>query len=121
MRLFTVLVILFAQLAAQLNLLMVHSRYLLQKKYYSEVLCENKAKPLMHCAGRCALGKEMNEEQQRQEKMPVRSEFKQEYIPVSLCESVLPLSPLAVTYGFPPLANPVAIDTGKFVFQPPEV
>jgi hypothetical protein len=29
-------------------------------KYYSEVLCENKARPEMHCNGSCAIAKELS-------------------------------------------------------------
>lgn len=35
--------------------------YVLHKKYYAEVLCENKDKPMMHCNGKCHLKKEIKE------------------------------------------------------------
>ncbi|HHH54434.1 MAG TPA: hypothetical protein ENK91_12305 [Bacteroidetes bacterium] len=33
----------------------------MHKKYYAEVLCENKDKPMMHCNGKCHLKKEIKE------------------------------------------------------------
>jgi hypothetical protein len=36
--------------------------YLVNQKYYTEVLCENKAKPKMNCHGKCHLMKEMKEQ-----------------------------------------------------------
>jgi len=35
--------------------------YVLHKKYYAEVLCKNKDKPMMHCNGKCHLKKEIKE------------------------------------------------------------
>jgi len=41
--------------------------YVLHKKYYAEVLCENKDKPKMHCNGKCHLKKELKQAQQESE------------------------------------------------------
>lgn len=37
--------------------MLVH--YWINLNYYTEVLCENKDKPMMHCNGKCALSKEL--------------------------------------------------------------
>lgn len=38
--------------------------YILHKKYYAEVLCKNKDKPMMHCNGKCHLKKELKEQEE---------------------------------------------------------
>jgi dynactin complex subunit len=49
---------------------MLFLHYVMNKSYYATVLCENKAKPKMHCNGHCRLAKELKE-QEKQEKLPL--------------------------------------------------
>ena len=60
--------------------------YVLHKKYYAEVLCQNKDKPMMHCNGKCHLKKEIkaqNNDQNPNKPVPIPQNRK-EIFPVIL-------------------------------------
>lgn len=42
--------------------------YELNKDYIAKVLCENKAKPMMHCNGKCFLAKKIKQAEEEQQK-----------------------------------------------------
>ncbi len=68
-------------------------QYQFNKKYYAEVLCENKAKPKMNCNGKCALSKKLQKQEQEQQKTTGQSskeKFETAYylMPQSLCSLV---------------------------------
>jgi len=83
--------------------------YLLHKKYYSEVLCENKDKPGMHCNGKCHLKKELKEKENNQNNpnspVPIPNTSKEKY-PVLInifTENIIlkKLSKYSMIYLFP--------------------
>lgn len=109
-----------ATLACQLNLLLVHGRYLVNKEYYSQVLCENRSKPDLECEGRCALQKELNEEQTSPRHNATFPEYKLECIPTAPL-SAWPLQLwLPTDCCFAPLNEPVAVQYFPIELQPPE-
>jgi hypothetical protein len=58
------------------------SNYLVQYKYYVDVLCENKNKPELKCNGKCQLAKELKtvDEEPLKQELPQRSNDKTEDI-----------------------------------------
>jgi hypothetical protein len=52
------------------------SNYLVQYKYYVEVLCENKNKPELKCNGKCHLAKELKTVEEDPEKPELPQRFK---------------------------------------------
>jgi hypothetical protein len=58
------------------------SNYLVQYKYYVDVLCENKNKPELKCNGKCQLAKELKtvDEEPLKPELPQRSNDKTEDI-----------------------------------------
>lgn len=62
-------IILFSILVNTLGQTILLANYVLNKSYYATVLCENKAKPQMHCEGKCHLKKELKK-QSEEEKNP---------------------------------------------------
>ena len=69
--------------------------YAINYEYVSTVLCENKAKPEMHCNGKCHLKKELKKatEQDNKEKKS---------IPSSSDDNVIENTPATVIYNYPP-------------------
>lgn len=57
------LCVLFAYLLLVIQPAIPFLHYTFQKDYYAQILCVNKAKPSMHCEGKCALKKEIKEKQ----------------------------------------------------------
>lgn len=48
----------------------IMARYMVQQKYYAEVLCKNKDVPSMECKGKCQLMKELKDSEPVSEKEP---------------------------------------------------
>lgn len=46
---------------------MYNAAYLLNKDYIGNVYCENKAKPQIHCNGKCYLAKQQQKEQKQEQ------------------------------------------------------
>ena len=47
--------------------LLVLANYEINKEYIANNLCENKAKPKMHCDGKCHLAKELKKEEKKEQ------------------------------------------------------
>jgi hypothetical protein len=60
------------------SVVLIH--YLFNRQYYATVLCENKAKPELHCNGKCQLMKELkaNEKKEKSPASPIKE--KQEMV-----------------------------------------
>lgn len=69
-RLLTI-VLLTAVVALQLgNRWIIYASFKANQAYIAKELCENKAKPQMHCNGRCHLKKQLAKEQEQERKDP---------------------------------------------------
>lgn len=69
-RLLTI-VLLTAVVALQLgNRWIIYASFKANQAYIAKELCENKAKPQMHCNGRCHLKKQLAKEQEQERKAP---------------------------------------------------
>jgi len=77
MRLFISILLCTAMLLQVMSKTIIASEFALNEKFISETFCENKAKPMMHCNGKCYLKKEMNADEKRQ--APVNSLLKEKF------------------------------------------
>lgn len=69
-RLLTI-VLLTAVVALQLgNRWIIYASFKANQAYIAKELCENKAKPQMHCNGRCHLKKQLAKQQEQERKAP---------------------------------------------------
>lgn len=96
--------------------------------YYSDTSsyaqkCENKAKPKMHCNGKCQMMKKLKEEQKKEERNPERkAENKNEYIVSS--KSFFPSVPRIFFYeklSYPELTVSREVKISATVFHPPSI
>ena len=58
--------------------------YKLNQAYYTERLCENKAKPSLHCHGQCYLSKQLKQAEEGGKKSLKLIKEKEEYIPINV-------------------------------------
>ena len=58
----------FIMLFTSLNKLVYYAGYALNKNYIAKVLCENKAKPKLHCNGKCFLAKQLKQAEKNEQK-----------------------------------------------------
>ncbi len=80
---FSVLLI-FATLSAGFTKLFIYAGYELNKDYIAKTLCVNKAKPTMHCNGKCYLTKKIKQAEhteQKQEKSSYKRFFVEAFMP----------------------------------------
>lgn len=67
-------------LLSSLGQSVIYVHYLVNKNYYATVLCENKAKPKMHCNGKCHMMKELKEQEKKEQSPSTPVKEKQETI-----------------------------------------
>ena len=60
------ILLLFCVLVSTLSKSLLLAHYAANLNYYEKVLCENKAKPVMKCSGKCQLKKEMTNDDKKQ-------------------------------------------------------
>jgi hypothetical protein len=101
------------------------SNYLVQYKYYVEVLCENKNKPELKCNGKCHLAKELKtvEEDPEKPELPQRFIYKTEDIFLVDHSSNFISSELTYNINSYSNYNPpfLGFCFKKKIFQPPEL
>lgn len=83
--------------------------------------CENKAKPIMHCNGKCQMMKKLKQEEKKDEQNPERkSENKNEIVLSS--KSFYPLLHFFIDEQkiyFPSISSGKAIKMPRFLLRPP--
>ena len=84
--------------------------------------CVNKARPQLHCDGRCYFAKKLKQEQERENKAPNTLKEKLDMLPLAL-RGLVPAAPVRYGRGpsgyaaCPPAWSPTS--PGRDVFQPP--
>ncbi len=71
---FTVIAVFVLQIVAKFSILV---NYAVNKEYIAKAFCENKAKPILHCNGKCHLKKQL-EKQEKKEK-PTSTSAKEKF------------------------------------------
>ena len=89
MRSFIALLLASAFLFQSTSKLFIVAHYALNKDFIAKNLCENKAKPQMHCNGKCHLKKQLQKEDKKEGSVPVSSKEKFEIQLFSEKQSIL--------------------------------
>ncbi len=115
------IIILFAAFAVQ-----TFDKALIVFNYYSNTVsfaknCENKAKPMMHCNGRCQMMKKLKQEENKEKQNPGRrNDNKDEIVYYSKKQFDLQPFNTLVVITFPHFNNGVTSDIAFSFFQPPK-
>ena len=64
----TSILLIFLTLSSSVTRLVCYAGYELNKDYISKVLCENKAKPILQCKGKCYLSKKIKQAEEQDQK-----------------------------------------------------
>jgi hypothetical protein len=121
MRIVLVLILLTTLLAQTYNRFSIELGYLANTGSYAKN-CENKAKPAMHCNGKCQAMKKMKEEEKKDQQAPVRKSGKQEQVlsSRSFFYSLLMPVPVIAKHIFPLVQNNL-LKRSFSIFHPPQV
>ncbi len=100
---------------------MVYAEFEVNKNYIASVLCENKARPQLHCNGRCYLMKKVKavQEKERKQEREARKNSQQEALnqdPASVCFE----DPEYPHTKYFPAAVPALLSRSATIFQPPK-
>lgn len=97
--------------------------YVMNKEYIAKTLCENKAKPMMHCNGKCHLKKQLEKQEKKEKPVSNAAKEKCELHYFSDIKIEIYLAPLFfvskdfhTTYK-PSFSSKIALS----VFHPPQV
>jgi hypothetical protein len=84
--------------------------------------CENKAKPMLHCNGRCQMLKKLKQEENKDKQNPERrNENKNEVLYCSKHQFDLTYMNTLVIFSYPSFNNSITKDIAIGFFQPPRV
>ncbi len=65
---FLSMLLIFVTLSTGFTKLFIYANYELNKDYIAKTLCINKAKPMLHCNGKCYLTKKLKQAEQEEQK-----------------------------------------------------
>lgn len=68
--------LLLALISSNFSRYFVFASFQINKKYIANNLCENRARPQMHCNGKCYLMKKLKEAEENEKKQTQRNELK---------------------------------------------
>ena len=112
-------ILLFAFLGQTFNQEWYYLGYLLQKKAYMEQ-CVNKARPQMHCNGKCLLMKQIGEQEKKEQAPALKFASRVEVLPAK--------SSFLLSFNFPvqriqarffPWNSGIPVDQPSSIFHPP--
>ncbi len=84
--------------------------------------CENKAKPMMHCNGRCQMMKKLKQEENKDKQNPERrSDSKDEVLYFSKSQIIFQYNFASILMKYPSFNNSIIKDISFDFFQPPQV
>ena len=83
--------------------------------------CENKAKPKLHCNGKCQMMKKLKQEENKDKQHPERkADNKEEVLSAnSFCTNLAPKFPVKIEINYPVSADGKAVDMPHSFFHPP--
>jgi hypothetical protein len=87
--------------------------------------CENKARPKMHCNGKCQMMKKLQQEEKKDQENPDRkAENKNEIVLSSKSFApylpVLSILEISTKLQYPKTDNDYSLDRSNFIFRPPK-
>ena len=121
---FTVLLLIASMICANFSRMFIYADFALNHKYIAENLCINKAKPWLHCNGRCYLMKKIKEAEQK-EKSQERSGQKNHYLEflfvLSAAASIVAFKNPGAEIVYSSLSALKTIRRSFPVLQPPQI
>lgn len=106
-------------MSGNFNSLFIYAGYELNKAYIASTLCENKAKPQMHCKGKCYLSNKIKQEEQK-EKSQERTSQKERSMDAEITQKLtltLPFCSIITTKAIDPLF--ILSKYSPVIFHPP--
>ncbi|MEQ7801458.1 hypothetical protein ABDJ41_16815 [Pedobacter sp. ASV1-7] len=101
--------------------LFLYTAFELNKKYIAAEFCENKAKPELHCEGKCYLMKKLKqaeEKEQKQERQSQNIHFQEALVVIPMVFKQFPLKEMKLHI---PASMGIPQNIENSVFQPPKV
>lgn len=94
--------------------------YALNKEYIAKTLCENKAKPKMHCNGKCHLKKQLEKQEKKEKPTNTSKEkFEVQFFSDAKIELGLPFLFFEERVFVLFYNNNLAFNDSRSIFQPP--
>lgn len=115
------ILLLITLISANLSRLFVYAGFEMNRDYIARELCENKARPWMHCNGKCYLMKKLQqamEKEKKQEKEEKRNQY-QEALPAAPTASIVCNHPIR-RRSYPEMLVPAIEQRASSIFQPPK-
>jgi hypothetical protein len=115
------ILLLLALVSSNFTRLFVIAGFEANQDYIAAKLCENKARPWMHCNGKCYLVKKLEQTQQKekkQEQEQKRNQY-QEALPAVVRTAIILKTPV-LKKSYPLLQVPGTISRAIAIFQPPQ-
>ena len=122
MRYFLTGILIFSLLFQNLGKMVVVASFLSNQKFIAANLCENRAKPDLHCNGKCHLKKQIKKEEQKSPVLPSFLKNHEEITGVSSGSATFHLSSFSTTdLTFAELSFSVPSSPAYSIFHPPAV
>ncbi len=116
-----IFLLLICMLIANFSKLFVYAGYEMNQKYIATTLCQNRAKPWLHCNGKCFLIKRIQqaEQKERAEERSAAKNLFQDAIPHQTAGIKFSNMLLGVIYT--PYSSHASINNPASIFRPPQV
>lgn len=95
--------------------------FYINQSYIAQNLCENRARPQLHCNGNCVLSKKLAEEQKKQQEIPAKKTDSKEVVYMSFKTDNSPSNAYTLldkAFIFP-ISIGCPIDQSAAIFHPP--
>ena len=121
---FTAILLLVTLISSNFSMFMIYAGFEMNQKYISETLCVNKARPWMHCNGKCYFMKKVHQAEENEKKQDAKDNlnrlelsFFQEPYQLSFIEPVILYTVKASVPAYTYQYSSRYIDT---IFRPPK-
>ncbi|RVU02862.1 hypothetical protein EOD41_02690 [Mucilaginibacter limnophilus] len=114
--------LLVALISSNFSRLFIYAGFEANRSYIAKELCVNKARPTLHCNGRCYLMKKLkqaDEKEKKQEREEKRNQY-QEALPVTSATQLVVTSPSSQK-KYAVMPAPGLLQQPTSIFQPPKV
>ncbi len=115
------ILLLFSLLIINFSNLFLYAGFELNRKYIASEFCENKAKPELHCEGKCYLMKKLKQAEEKEQKQEHQSQnihFQEALVVIPMVFKQFPLKEMKLHI---PASMGIPQNIENSVFQPPKV
>lgn len=116
------ILLLVALVSSNFSRFFVYAGFEANQSYIAKVLCENKARPWLHCNGRCYLMKKLKEadyKEKKQEREDKKNQFQEAFFVTGTDVTILPPTLADTVYSRP--APGAIVHRPASIFQPPRL